>query len=188
MRSAVDRILLYNRAFSTRRLSTKLVRMTATPFSFFRATFHLFSYDVLQGPFRWLPHLEARGPIVGDLHTENFGSLRAINGEIVYDINDFDETSTGCYEFDLRRLATSLILAALDNNCRYGEGVVAAEACLRSYLHTLARWGDFKKRVQFEKAPENAEVQGLLHKAKEKSRLNPHPNRCGFIIDSQTHI
>src|SRR5258708_7085659 len=113
MRSAVDRILLYNRAFSTRRLSTKLAKMAATPFSFFRATFHLFAFDVLQGPFRWLPHLDASGPIVGDLHTENFGSLRAINGQIVYDINDFDETTNGYYEFDLRRLTTSLILASL---------------------------------------------------------------------------
>lgn len=172
MRSAVGHILAYNSAFSVRRLTTKFERMAGTPFGFFRATFFLFAADVQRGAFRRWPHAEARGAIIGDLHTENFGSFRATNGEIVYDINDFDETTEGFYEWDLNRLATSLVLAALDNKRPMSEGIAGVEAMVHSYLGTVGKWADFKKRSQIEVAPENGEVQALLHKAREKSRLD----------------
>ena len=125
MRSACDEILKFNAAFHHQpSLTAKLKALGSSPFGFFRGTFHLFARDLREGPFRKWPCLETAGQIVGDLHTENFGTFRAITNEIVYDINDFDETTQGPYEFDVRRLATSLVLSSLVNDRGLGLGAV----------------------------------------------------------------
>ena len=170
MRSAVDAILKYNRGFHVPSLRRKLQKMAASPFPFFRATFHLFAQDVETGPFRKWPCLDARGPIIGDLHTENFGTFRAINKAIVYDVNDFDETTKGPYEYDLRRLATSLILDSCENQHSLAEGALAAESCLHGYLDTLARFEKLRTRADFEHLKEHSEARRILVTATEKSR------------------
>jgi uncharacterized protein (DUF2252 family) len=144
--------------------------MSTSPFAFFRGTFHLFARDILAGPFRKRPCLAPSGQIVGDLHTENFGTFRAITREIVYDINDFDETTLGPYEFDLRRLSTSLLLASMDNGHSLGEGAVAAESCIRGYLDALVRLGKLKTRTDFEQLKDRHDVRNVLASAGERSR------------------
>ena len=172
MRDPVAEILTYNGSFHPRWVASKVVKLTASPFSFFRSTFHLFAADVRKGPFRAWPVAESSGRIVGDLHTENFGTFRAVTGDIVYDINDFDETTAGPYEYDLRRLATSLLLTGLENGMRLGDGVNATETAILSYLESVDRLGRFKRREEFEKeeAAESPELKTLLKNAEEKSR------------------
>src|SRR5450759_3778621 len=150
MRSVVDSILKFNRGFHALSLKTKLDKMSSSAFVFFRGTFHLFASDMLDGPFRRWPVTAAAGQILGDLHTENFGTFRSISGEIVYDINDFDDTALAPYEYDLRRLVTSLIVGALDNKHPLSQGVAAAEACARGYLDMLGRLDKVKTRDEFE--------------------------------------
>ena len=172
MRSAVNEIVKFNRGFHALSLKAKLIRMSASPFFFFRGTFHLFARDLVDGPFRKWPCLEASGQIVADLHTENFGTFRAMTGEIVYDINDFDETAPSPYEFDVRRLATSLILASLDNKHPMGEGAIAAELCVRGYLDTLGRLGKLKTRSEFEHLKERRDTREVLATAGEHCRAD----------------
>lgn len=172
MRSAVNEILRFNRGFDKLSLKAKLARMSTSPFFFFRGTFHLFANDLIHGPFRKWPCLEASGQIVADLHTENFGTFRAITGEIVYDINDFDDTGESPYEYDVRRLATSLILASLDNKHRMGEGAVAAELCVRGYLDTLGRLSKLKTRSEFENLKERRDTRDVLATAAEQCRAD----------------
>jgi uncharacterized protein (DUF2252 family) len=114
-RDALDALVRYNRRFvgdgrDPAWLRGKLDRLCASPFGFLRGTFHLFVAD-------W-PHLGddplapgADQPIVGDLHLENFGAFRAADGNVVFDVNDFDETAAYTPALDLARLATSLVLA-----------------------------------------------------------------------------
>jgi uncharacterized protein (DUF2252 family) len=172
MRSAVEHIIRFNRSFQHEpSLKTKLEKMSASPFAFFRGTFHLFARDILVGAFRKWPCLSPAGPIIGDLHTENFGTFRAISREIVYDINDFDETTSGSYEYDLRRLATSLLLASMDNGHSLGASAVAAESCIQGYLHALVRLGKLKTRTDFENLKDRHEVRNVLVTAGERSRV-----------------
>ncbi|HXZ39726.1 MAG TPA: DUF2252 family protein [Terriglobales bacterium] len=188
MRSAVDQILAFNGHFERAALQRKLERMLASPFTFFRATFHLFAYDLQEGWCRDRNLIDVEGPIIGDLHTENFGAFRAITGDIVYDINDFDEVTTGSYEIDLRRLTTSILLAALDNGHSFGEGVREAELAARSYLETVGRLAQVRDRKEFEKLTATREILRLLHKAQERSRVEfikkiavqPKPGRFAF--------
>lgn len=171
MRSAVDAILKFNSGFDAPSLARKLMRMSSSCFVYFRGTYHLFASDMLEGPFRKWPAATAAGPIVGDLHTENFGTFRAATGNIVYDINDFDETTEGPYEFDLRRMATALVLAALDSGHTFSGGVLLAETYLRAYLEALGRMGQIKQRREFEKLHDHPDVHQALSLAAEKSRV-----------------
>lgn len=124
----------------------------------------------MDGSFRKWPSLDAAGPIIADLHTENFGTFRSITGEIVYDINDFDDSTQGPYEYDVRRIATSLVLAALDNKHAIGDGALAAESCARAYLDTLVRFGKLKTRAEFEHLKQRSDTREVLASAVEKSR------------------
>ncbi|MGI8741605.1 MAG: DUF2252 family protein [Bryobacteraceae bacterium] len=189
MRSAVDSILKFNRGFHPFSLRTKLDKMSSSAFVFFRGTFHLFASDVLDGPFRKWPSTATSGQIIGDLHTGNFGTFRSISGEIVYDINDFDETAPAPYEYDIRRLATSLIVAALDNKHALSHGVAAAEACVSGYLDTLGRLAKLKTKIEFERLKERKDVRSVLSSAAERSRVDmlrglvAESSAGAFVID-----
>jgi hypothetical protein len=102
---------------------------------------------------------------------ENFGSYRAVSGDIVYDINDFDEATEGSYEIDLRRMLTSILLAALANGHSFGSGVRDAELAARSYLETLGRLGEVRARKKFESLTDTQEILNLLHRSREKPRV-----------------
>lgn len=150
MSTAVDRILAYNARLDKKDLLHKLDKLIASPFQFFRGTFHLFTRDLSLKEFRSIPMTRSAGPIIGDLHSENFGVFRAVHEGLSADINDFDETTHGPYEFDLRRLATSLMLSAIGNGASFSAGIAHAEDCARSYVDALRAMSTIKKRVGFE--------------------------------------
>ncbi|MBL8178338.1 MAG: DUF2252 family protein [Bryobacterales bacterium] len=163
MATAVDRILEWHQNIRSPHLGEKLRRLCDSPFRFYRGTFPLFAADVKR--FRGMG---MRGGIVGDVHAENYGAFRAVTGEIVYDINDFDEATNGDYEWDVLRLTVSLMLASLGEQ-RFGEALGAAEAAVRAWLEGMRRWGEYSRK-QFEELPEAAEVRELLKDSKENAR------------------
>ncbi len=144
MRDPVAEILAYNRPFVRRdmqRLRDKLTRMARGPFAFFRGTFHLFAKDMLDTtlrPAELLDHQRGEFAIVGDLHSQNYGTYKAADGFIHYDINDFDETTTGPLAFDLCRLAISHVLAAKSRPTHTAtDATDAVEAGLAGYIEAL---------------------------------------------------
>ncbi|MCC6363599.1 MAG: DUF2252 family protein [Bryobacterales bacterium] len=171
MRSAVEAILKWHRRMHSPDLSVKLGKISESPFRFYRGTYFLFTADISTGPYRRPAPLAVRGPVVGDVHTENYGCFRSISGDIVYDINDFDETAVSNYEWDVRRLAVSLLLGALENGHRLGDGVNAAEAAIRGWLDGLQRWARLGRK-EFAELPERRQVRELLLTSQEKSRVN----------------
>ncbi len=160
---AVDRILDWHQSIHSPQLIEKLRRLCDSPFRFYRGTFFLFASEVKR-----FPTSGASGLIVGDVHAENYGAYRAVTGDIVYDINDFDESTQGCYEWDVLRLTTSLVLASMGEQ-RFGDTLHAAEAAVRAWLEGLVNWRKFSRK-QFESLPEAEEVRDLLKDSKEKSR------------------
>src|SRR5215471_16745541 len=91
----------------------KMGRMAVGPFAFFRGAAPLMAADLATLP---VTGLEVQ--ICGDAQVRNLGAYAAPEGHLVFDINDFDETITGPWEWDLKRLATSLVLAGREA----GEG------------------------------------------------------------------
>ncbi|WP_054056157.1 DUF2252 domain-containing protein [Alloactinosynnema sp. L-07] len=107
-------------------------RMLASPFAFFRGSAGLMAGDLAAAP-----STGVHAQLCGDAHAANFGLYGTPDGQIVMDINDFDETLPGPWEWDLKRLATSLVLAGR-------EGAVSAKGCrdaaedvVRSYRKTI---------------------------------------------------
>ena len=127
MSTPVDQIIAFNARLDKKDLPRKLDKLVSSPFQFFRGTFHLFARDLKRREFRAIPMTRAAGPIVGDLHSENFGIFRAVQGGLSADINDFDETTHGPYEFDLRRLTTSLMLGSIDQGALLANGIAHAD-------------------------------------------------------------
>jgi uncharacterized protein (DUF2252 family) len=164
-RDAVSEIIRYNQGFDPESLRRKFDAMANGTFEFFRATSHLFALDVS------IAKGEPSGQIVGDLHAENFGTYRAVSNEIVYDINDFDDTTTGHYEYDLRRLLTSLVVGGEASKLPLSGCVAACEAALEAYVAAIGQFGKSKRRSDLAALQSTAEVKKLLTGAKEKSRV-----------------
>jgi uncharacterized protein (DUF2252 family) len=102
----IDLLLMADEKKLSELLPIKYARMRASPFTFFRGFAALMATDLIGTP--------ATGLIVqccGDAHLGNFGIFGAPDRSLVFDINDFDETALAPWEWDLKRLATSAVLA-----------------------------------------------------------------------------
>ena len=91
-------------------VAVRVARMAASPFSYFRGAADMMAHDLLA-----TPRTGVRTQICGDAHCMNFGFYGAPSGVVVFDVNDFDETAAGPWEWDLKRLAASLVLAGRSN-------------------------------------------------------------------------
>lgn len=123
--------------------AAKYCKMAESPYAFFRGTTHLFWHDLVGDPrmAEFGARASTRTFVVGDLHAANFGSFADDSGTIVYDLNDFDEVVIADYQWDLWRMATSLVLIAEANggfSSAEVEGFVDAFA--ERYLDTLASY------------------------------------------------
>ncbi len=108
-------------------------RMAATAFTFYRGAALVMAAD-LAG----LPRSGLEVQLCGDAHLSNFGLFAAPDRTVIFDVNDFDETNPGPFEWDVKRLATSFILAARDNGVPGKVGRAAAEAAAASYRQSMA--------------------------------------------------
>ncbi len=91
----------------------KYERMAVSPFGFFRGAVPIMAADLAAHPSTGIVT-----QICGDAHVRNLGAYGAPDGRIVFDINDFDETIQAPFEWDVKRLASSLIVAARDSGIR----------------------------------------------------------------------
>lgn len=135
--SVLEFVEASNRGRIERLIPLRIGRITASPFTFFRGAAGLMAADLAAGPDSGLP-----AQICGDAHAANFGLYGTQRGEIVMDINDFDETVLGPWEWDLERLAASLVLAGREGGADEDDCVRAARDAARSYRRTVAELAD----------------------------------------------
>ena len=109
-------------------------RMSASAFAFYRGSAAIMAYD-LSSQRRTPGHTQ----ICGDAHLSNFGVYGSPERDLVFDVNDFDETLPGPFEWDVKRLAASFILAARDRGFKRKEARIAVRAALQGYRDTIAR-------------------------------------------------
>jgi uncharacterized protein (DUF2252 family) len=115
-------------------------RMGASAFTFYRGTAIIMASDLGAAPSSGL-----QVQLCGDAHLSNFGLFAAPDRVPVFDVNDFDETNPGPFEWDVKRLATSFVLAARDNG--FSDDVVAdaALASARQYRLSMAQYAAMKE-------------------------------------------
>ncbi|TCJ99303.1 DUF2252 domain-containing protein [Nocardia alba] len=106
----------------------RMARMAVSPFTFLRGAAAVMAYDLSRGPDTGLI-----AQLCGDAHLSNFGLFGTPERNLVFDVNDFDETLPGPFEWDLKRLVASVAVAALDNGCSDEDAASAAEATARGY-------------------------------------------------------
>lgn len=116
-------------------LPIKFKLMSASPFVFFRGSVEIMAADL--GHSR---HTKIEVQMCGDAHVKNFGFFAAPGSEIVLDINDFDETQRGPWEWDVKRMATSIILAGRAAGDRESCCKEAARVFVREYCEWVHRF------------------------------------------------
>ncbi|HWS57277.1 MAG TPA: DUF2252 domain-containing protein [Actinotalea sp.] len=115
-------------------------RMLASPFAFYRGAAAIMAADLASMPTSGL-----RVQACGDAHLSNFGLFASPERKLVFDINDFDETAPGPWEWDVKRLAASLAIAGRNNGFTDSERrgvVVAAAAGYREAMAEFAGMGN----------------------------------------------
>jgi uncharacterized protein (DUF2252 family) len=117
-------------------IDEKYRRMRLSPFAFFRGAAAVMASDLASQPATGIT-----AQLCGDAHVRNLGAYAAPDGQLVFDINDFDETIEGPWEWDLKRLATSFVLAGdelAQPAARCNEAVLALVASYRQHLREFA--------------------------------------------------
>ncbi|MEU1822882.1 DUF2252 domain-containing protein [Streptomyces abikoensis] len=107
-------------------------RMVASPFAFLRGSAGLMGYDLTGTAVTGVG-----AQLCGDAHAANFGLYGDARGEIVMDLNDFDETLHGPWEWDVKRLAASLVLAGREAGADEDTCRTAARDAAGAYRHTM---------------------------------------------------
>ena len=114
-------------------------RMLASPFAFFRGAAALMAADLARTP---RSGLEVQ--LCGDAHLSNFGGFAAPDRELVFDINDFDETARGPWEWDVKRLAASIAIAARELGLEPAARRTAVESAVRSYREAMRQFATLR--------------------------------------------
>ncbi len=155
-------------------------RMLASPFAFLRGAAALMAADLAAQPHSGIPVQAA-----GDCHLLNFGLFATPERNLIFDLNDFDETHPAPWEWDVKRLATSFVLAGRDNDLAESDCLRAARECVGSYrrrLRALAAmsplevWYErFDAEAIVDDAPD-ADTRRLRREviAKARRRINDH--------------
>lgn len=125
------------RGHMARLLPVKFARMSESPFAFFRGAVEIMAADLGAGAHT---HIEVQ--LCGDAHVKNFGFFAAPDAHTVFDINDFDQTQRGPWEWDIKRMAASIVLAgrmagASEGRCEEAAGMFLAEYV--AWVHRFAR-------------------------------------------------
>jgi uncharacterized protein (DUF2252 family) len=112
-------------------------RMLVSPFTFYRGAAAIMASDLATTPTSGL-----RVQLCGDAHLSNFGGFASPERDLVFDINDFDETLPGPWEWDVKRLAASMVVAARDNGLSAQECRDTAEATVRRYRTAMRAFAE----------------------------------------------
>jgi uncharacterized protein (DUF2252 family) len=110
-------------------------RMLVSPFSFFRGAAYIMASDLAE-----LPRTRLHVQLCGDAHLSNFGGYAAPDRRLVFDINDFDETLRGPFEWDLKRLAASFAVAGRSRGFDAKARHAINETVGRSYREAIAEF------------------------------------------------
>lgn len=110
-------------------------RMLVSPFTFYRGAAYVMAAD-LAG----LPRTPLHTQLCGDAHLSNFGGYAAPDRDLVFDVNDFDETLPGPFEWDVKRLVTSFAVAGRDRGLDDAQRAVVNRAVSRAYREAIARY------------------------------------------------
>jgi uncharacterized protein (DUF2252 family) len=138
-------------------------RMAESPFAYYRGTPAVMAFDLANAP-----RTDITVQASGDAHLSNFGLFASPERTLVFDLNDFDETLPGPWEWDIKRLAASMVIAGRANGFSAAANRRAAMGAVHGYREWIARYASMRL-VEVLYAPitatdilDAAEASGLL--------------------------
>jgi uncharacterized protein (DUF2252 family) len=140
--------------------------MMVSPFTFYRGTANIMAADLASTPKTGIP-----AQICGDSHLLNFGGFATPERRLIFDINDFDETTAGPWEWDLKRLAASFILAARSNGFSRSDQRDAAQTCVQSYREHMGEYAKMRTLDVWYEAVDVSKVMASVHDKVTRARL-----------------
>ena len=110
-------------------------RMAVSPFTFYRGAARIMAADLKDTP---VAGLDAQ--LCGDAHLSNFGLFASPERRLLFDLNDFDETLPGPFEWDVKRMAASFMIAARNNGFSKADARAATQASVTAYREAMAEF------------------------------------------------
>ncbi|MGF6900052.1 DUF2252 domain-containing protein [Paraburkholderia sp. GAS348] len=162
-------------------------RMSVSPFTFFRGTAIIQAHDLSQ-----IPDTGLTMPICGDGHLMNFGGFATPERQLVFDLNDFDEVATGPFEWDLKRLTASLVVAARHMRLSRGTAEHLVMTAVTEYRDRMAQYAQcgalelWYDRITFDRMAETAlspERRRIVRRGMEKAASRTHENLMEKMAD-----
>ena len=114
-------------------------RMSASPFAFYRGAAYVMASDLAGSP-----QTGIRVQLCGDAHLGNFGAFASPERQLLFDLNDFDETLPGPWEWDVKRLAASVAVAARENTVKTKRRTAIVRELVREYRQAIRRFATMK--------------------------------------------
>jgi uncharacterized protein (DUF2252 family) len=111
--------------------------MMVSPFTFYRGAARIMAEDLADTP---TAGLEVQ--LCGDAHLSNFGVFASPERALVFDLNDFDETLPGPFEYDVKRMAASFTIAARNNGFTKSDATSATLACVTAYRQAMLEFAE----------------------------------------------
>jgi len=163
--------------------------MLQNPFTFYRGAAAIMACDLACCPVSGI-----RAQICGDCHLLNFGGFGTPENRFVFDVNDFDETTLGAWEWDIKRLVTSVIIAAQHLSFHQSDIRASALQCVRAYREQIrnyatmgvldvwyARLDESKLAAIVCSARERRQYAAAIKKAKSDSRDHAFPRLAADV-------
>ena len=173
-------------------------RMTVSPFTFYRGAAKLMASDLATTPMAGLVV-----QLCGDAHLSNFGGFASPERQLLFGLNDFDETLPGPFEYDLKRMAASFTIAARNNGFTPADARAVTIESVKAYrsgmadfaaMHTLDIWyahmtehdiQDAIRAVQETSVPQDAERQaGKKNKTGKKQRASKAGKDAALVAEA----
>ncbi|WP_233806187.1 DUF2252 domain-containing protein [Paraburkholderia sp. HP33-1] len=166
-------------------------RMAASPFAFFRGSAIVQAHDLSK-----VHDTGLSMPICGDGHLMNFGGFATPERQVIFDLNDFDEVSIGPFEWDLKRLCASLVIAARHLRLSRGTAESLVMTAVRSYRDRIAQYAQYGAlelwydRITFDRMAEIAltpERRRAVRRGMEKAASRTHESQFEKMTSFDGH-
>jgi uncharacterized protein (DUF2252 family) len=113
--------------------------MMVSPFTFYRGAAKIMAEDL-----RTIPRAGLEVQLCGDAHLSNFGVFASPERALLFDLNDFDETLPGPFEYDVARLAASFVVAGRDNGFHAADARAGATAAIAAYRKAMSEFAGMR--------------------------------------------
>jgi uncharacterized protein (DUF2252 family) len=114
-------------------------RMMVSPFTFYRGAARIMAADLKDTPVAGL-----NAQLCGDAHLSNFGVFASPERMLLFDLNDFDETLPGPFEYDVKRMAASFTIAARNNGFSKADALTVTAASVTAYREAMLGFADMR--------------------------------------------